>query len=144
LESSRVTTKEADQVWLEGFIARAGGVAGTIHRIQGEILELRGAYRIPPPVVAATSQIPRGKGMAGLAWQREKPVQTCNLKDDESGDVRPGAKAVHAQGAVALPVKDSAGHVVAVVGVAYADERILDEDGLSLLTLEAEAYFRSA
>lgn len=137
-----MTTKEADQGWLEAFIARAGGVAGTVHRIEGEILALTAAHRIPPQVVAVTAQIPRGKGMAGLAWERERPVQTCNLKDDQSGDVRPGAKAVSAQGAVALPIKGSGGEIVAVVGVAYADERELGEDTLSELTHEAEAYLR--
>ena len=138
----RVTSKEADQAWLEAFVARAGGVAGTVHRIEGEILALAAAHRIPPPVVALTAQIPRGKGMAGLAWEREKPVQTCNLKDDQSGDVRPGAKAVAAQAAVALPIRSQAGGVMAVVGVAYADERELGEDTLKQLTLDAEAYLR--
>jgi hypothetical protein len=139
-----VTGKQADQSWLEGFVARADGVAGTVHRIEGEILALTAAHRIPPPVVAVTAQIPRGKGMAGLAWEREKPVQTCNLRDDQTGDVRPGAKAVDAKGAVALPVKGEAGQVIGVVGVAYADDRELDQDTLTRLTSEAEAYLRSS
>jgi hypothetical protein len=37
--------------------------------------------------------------------------------------VKPGAKAVNAQAAVAMPVRDSAGGILAVVGVAFADER---------------------
>ena len=49
-----------------------------------------------------------GKGMAGLAWQHDKPIQTCNLKEDSSGQVRPGAKAVDAQGAVAVREDDDA------------------------------------
>jgi L-methionine (R)-S-oxide reductase len=144
LEGSRVTENQADQSWLEAFVARADGVAGTVHRIEGEILALTAAYRIPPPVVAVTRQIPRGKGMAGLAWERGKPVQTCNLREDQTGDVRPGAKAVDAKGAVALPVKGSAGEIIGVVGVAFGDERELDQDTLIVLTNEAEAYLRSA
>lgn len=133
---------EVDQAWLEAFVARAGGVAGTVHRIKGGVLALTAAHRIPPQVVAVTAQIPKGKGMAGLAWEREKPVQTCNLRDDASGDVRPGAKAVAARGAVALPVKSEDGQVIGVVGVAYADERELDAAALAELTTSAEAHLR--
>lgn len=117
-------------------------MAGTVHRIEGGALVLTAAHRIPPPVVAATTTIPKGKGMAGLAWEREKPVQTCNLREDQTGDVRPGAKAVNAQGAVALPITGPSGDVVAVVGVAYADERVLDTDTLTKLTHEAESHLR--
>ena len=139
-----MTQKEADQAWLEAFIARAGGVAGTVHRIEGEMLALTAAHRIPPPVLAVTTHIPRGKGMAGLAWEREKPVQTCNLREDQTGDVRPGAKAVDAKGAVALPIKGDADQVIAVVGVAYADDRELDQDTLTDLSGQAEAYLRQS
>jgi len=138
-----VTESEVDQAWLEAFVAGAGGVAGTVHRIQDGELALSAAYRIPPPVVAATTRIPKGKGMAGLAWERQKAVQTCNLKDDRTGDVRPGAKAVSAQAAVALPVTGVGGEVLGVVGVAYADERELDPDTVARLTHDAEAHFRS-
>lgn len=139
-----MTQNAQDQAWLEAFIARAEGVAGTVHRIEGEILALSAAHRIPPPVVAVTMQIPRGKGMAGLAWERDKPVQTCNLREDQTGDVRPGAKAVDAKGAVALPIKAESGQIIGVVGVAYADDRELDQDTLTRLTNEAEAYLRQS
>ena len=65
--------------------------------------------------VRATEVIPRGKGMAGLAWERDEIVSTCNLKTDETGDVRPGAKAVDAQAALAIPVRDGTGALRAVV-----------------------------
>jgi len=35
--------------------------------------------------------------MAGLALERKQPIHTCHLKEDRSGNVRPGAKAVDAQ-----------------------------------------------
>jgi hypothetical protein len=75
--------------------------------------------------------------MAGLALERNAPVQTCNLKTDTTGDVRPGARAVDAKGAVALPVRDQAGQVRAVVGIAYADERELTEAALAELSVAA-------
>jgi hypothetical protein len=61
--------------------------------------------------------------MAGLAWERNSSVQTCNLKTDQSGDVRPGAKAVDAQAAIAIPVRGADGQVRAVVGIAFLGER---------------------
>ena len=75
--------------------------------------------------------------MAGLAWARGEPVQTCNLKTDSSGDVRPGARAVDAQAAVALPVRAKSGEIRAVVGIAFAYEREFHNDELSILAEEA-------
>lgn len=124
--------------WLKDFIARHGGVAGTIHAVSGEVLAMRAAVNIPPKVVEVTRSIPRGKGMAGLAWERDAPVHTCNLKSDESGDVRPGAKAVDASAAVALPVH-AGGVVRGVVGIAWMGERDITEGELAALGAEAEA-----
>jgi len=125
--------------WLQGFIARHGGVAGTIHAVSGDLLALRAAVNIPPPVVELTRSIPSGKGMAGLAWQRDAPVHTCNLKSDQSGDVRPGARAVDASAAVALPVHGESGAVRGVVGIAWKGERDISEGELAALGAEAEA-----
>jgi L-methionine (R)-S-oxide reductase len=125
--------------WLRGLLARHGAVAGTIHVVHGDALAIAAAVNIPPKVQELTATIPMGKGMAGLAWQHDKPIQTCNLKDDASGAVQPGARAVDARGAVAMPVHDGAGMVHAVVGLAWADERELDKDALATLGKDAEA-----
>jgi hypothetical protein len=61
--------------------------------------------------------------MAGLAWERNACVATCNLKTDATGDVRPGARAVDAAAALAIPVRSAAGDVQAVVGIAFTGER---------------------
>ena len=37
--------------------------------------------------------------------------------------MKPGAKAVNAQAAIAIPVQDSTGSVLSVVGIAFQDER---------------------
>jgi hypothetical protein len=113
---------QAQQDWLELLIARLDGVAGTVHVQRGEDLYLTAAHNIPPPVIAIVSHVPRGKGMAGLAQVRKAPVQTCNLQADDTGNIKPGAKAVNAQAAVALPVFDEAGAVRAVVGIAWSKE----------------------
>jgi L-methionine (R)-S-oxide reductase len=128
--------------WLAQFVSVHRGVAGTVHLLQGEELRLAAALNIPPPVVELTRVIPRGKGMAGLAWERAVPVQTCNLKTDATGDVRPGAKAVGAQAAVALPVLDEQGACRAVVGIAFMDEREIPAPELQRLTAAAAALPR--
>ena len=134
--------KMSTQTWLESFLRDHGAVAGTVHTLRADdgdpVLELEAAVNIPPKVQEITATIPRGKGMAGLAWERHEPVTTCNLKDDKTGDVRPGAKAVDAQGAVALPVDDEAGNVRAVVGIAYAEQRDLTRTELDDLAAKAK------
>ena len=113
----------ATEAWLKTFLSDHGGIAGTVHLLEGDVLKLSSSVNIPPPVVKVTEIIPKGKGMAGLAWERDEVVATCNLKDDSSGDVRPGAKAVNAQGAVAIPVRTASGGLRAVVGIAFMNER---------------------
>jgi len=74
-------------------------------------------------VIAIVAHVPHGKGMAGVAQVKKHPVQTCNLQTDETGNIKPGAKAVDAQAAVALPVLDDKGALRAVVGIAWSTER---------------------
>jgi len=111
------------QSWLTALLNYAGAVAGTVHLHERGGLRLAAALNIPPSVQEVVAWVPSGKGMAGLALERGEPVQTCNLQEDRSGAVKPGARAVNAQAAVAMPVRDSAGATLAVVGVAFADER---------------------
>jgi hypothetical protein len=118
-----MATDPALETWLRTFVQAHGGIAGTVHVRDDDALLLRAAVNIPPPVVRATESIPKGKGMAGLAWERNRAVAVCNLKTDASGDVRPGAKAVDAQAALAIPVRDGAGEIRAVVGIAFLGER---------------------
>jgi hypothetical protein len=118
---------QAQQKWLESFIAQHDASAGTVHVQRGEDLYLTAAHNIPPPVVAIVGRVPHGKGMAGMAQVKKSPVQTCNLQTDETGNIKPGAKAVDAQAAVALPVLDDAGAVRAVVGIAWTREGEIGE-----------------
>jgi len=119
------------ETWLRSFLGAHGAAAGTVHEREGDNLLLRAAVNIPPPVVRATETIPKGKGMAGLAWERNHSVATCNIKTDASGDVRPGAKAVDAQAALAIPVRGADGEVRAVVGIAFMGERDFPEAELA-------------
>jgi hypothetical protein len=123
--------------WLRDLLGKHGAVAGTVHLVRGDALEIAAAHNIPPKVQEITAKIPLGKGMAGLAWQHDKPIATCNLEDDDTGAVRPGAKAVDGKAAVALPVHESSGLVRAVVGLAWADERDLPDGVLAQISGDA-------
>jgi L-methionine (R)-S-oxide reductase len=124
--------------WLERFIGQHGGVAGTVHRCtEADDLELLAAVNIPLKVQQIVLRVPRGKGMAGLALEQNQPISSCNIKDDNTGRVRPGAKAVDAQAAVALPVTDAQGKVRAVVGIAFREEREITESELAAIARTA-------
>ena len=129
---------EETDAWLVNLLKHVGAIAGTVHVRDGEGLRLMSAVNIPDVVKKTVEYVPNGKGMAGIALDTGRPVQTCNLKDDDSGNVRPGAKAVSAKAAVAMPVRDGSGAIVAVVGVAFNDERELPQQEIAEL-LEAAA-----
>jgi L-methionine (R)-S-oxide reductase len=118
------------EAWLKTFLSDHGGIAGSVHLLEGDLLKLSSSVNLPPPVVKVTQTIPKGKGMAGLAWERDEVVAVCNLKSDSSGDVRPGAKAVDAQAALAIPVHSPSGGLRAVVGIAFMGERNFSDQEL--------------
>jgi L-methionine (R)-S-oxide reductase len=125
---------DALTAWLQRFLDRHGAASGTVHLIDGEVMRLAAAVNIPPKVQEITATIPRGKGMGGLAWERGAPVFSCNIQDDRSGDVRPGAKAVAAKAAVAFP-HGTPPRVV--VGIAWMEERDLDDASVAAITADA-------
>ena len=130
-------TSDELEHWLQSFLAKYNGAAGTIHLFENGGLRLASAINIPPQVQQMVAWVPNGKGMAGLALERRTPIQTCNLKEDNSGNVKPGAKAVNAQAAVALPVSDGVDGVRAVVGIAFAHEHEFTTTELEDLTAAA-------
>jgi L-methionine (R)-S-oxide reductase len=120
---------------LARIIAEFGADSGTIHLLgEDGALHLRAASAgIPPPVLEAVRLVPVGKGMAGLAVERNEPVTACNIQTDNSGDVRAGARATGLQGAIALPIRDAAGAAVGCLGVANLRERTFTEDEIARL-----------
>jgi L-methionine (R)-S-oxide reductase len=87
---------------VEGF----GADSGTLHLLGADgDLHLEAATEgIPQAVLDVVRTVPVGKGMAGLAVLRRKPVTACNIQTDSSGDVRPGARATGLEGAIVVPV----------------------------------------
>jgi L-methionine (R)-S-oxide reductase len=136
--------ESVEQAWLREYLRSFQGAAGTVHVRQGDELVLAAAVNIPPKVEQIVRRIPRGKGMAGLAFEQDAPISTCNVKDDATGRVRPGAKLVDAGAGVALPVHDAAGRVRAVVGIAFAEQRELSESELAALGRSAGSLPASA
>jgi L-methionine (R)-S-oxide reductase len=129
-----------EQSWLEAFIRSHQGIAGSVHRRSGpDELALVATVNIPEPVKKVVARVPRGKGMAGLALERNAAISSCNIQSDTSGQVRPGARAVDAQAAVALPVQNPDGEVRAVVGIAFAGERTISDSELLELTEAASS-----
>jgi putative methionine-R-sulfoxide reductase with GAF domain len=63
--------------------------------------------------------IPFGKGIAGVAAQRRKPVTICNIQTDASGITRPGAKSTGVEGAIAVPILDGK-KLIGVLGIGKA------------------------
>ncbi len=127
------------QTWLSEFIEKHGGVAGSVHIVTDGILRLQGHLRLPPPVVARVQRVPRGKGMAGLAWLRDDAVQTCDLQNPEGDAVQPGARAVQAGAAVAMPLHGPDGAVRGVVGIAFATTGDLGGERVARLRAAAES-----
>jgi len=131
-------SNQVHQQWLESLIAKLDGFAGTVHVQRDDDLYLTAAHNIPPKVIAIVAHVPHGKGMAGVAQVKKQPVQTCNLQTDETGNIKPGAKAVDAQAAIALPVLDETGAVRAVVGIAWNKEgEIGTEESDSMMKMAA-------
>ena len=122
---------------LESILRRFGADTGTIHRLDGDVLVLEAEIGLPPPVVAIVTRVPVGKGMAGLAAERNAPVSSCNIQVDTSGDVRPGARQTGVNGAIVVPIRDAAGAVRGTLGIGVHREHEYGEDEVARLTDEA-------
>jgi L-methionine (R)-S-oxide reductase len=121
---------------LARILADFGADSGTIHLLgQDGRLHLAASIGIPEAVLKIVEVVPIGKGMAGLAAERRKPVAACNIQTDSSGDVRPGARATGLEGAIALPMFRG-DLVVGVLGVANRTARAFTEEETSRLMEE--------
>ena len=78
---------------------------GTLHFLDNDsLLQLQAQQGIPEFLIPKLSTIPIGKGMAGIAAERRKPVEMCNLQTDDSGIARPSAKDTKVEGSLAAPL----------------------------------------
>ncbi|WP_396634151.1 GAF domain-containing protein [Maribacter sp. R86514] len=91
---------------------------GTLHFLdKASLLQLQSQVGIPEFLIPKLSTIPIGKGMAGIAAERRKPVEMCNLQTDDSGVARPSAKDTKVEGSLAAPLMYS-DNLYGTIGIA--------------------------
>ncbi|MEA1785984.1 GAF domain-containing protein [Arenibacter sp. GZD96] len=94
------------QLLLSTIISHFGCSTGTLHILEEEaqLLHLSAQQGIPDFLLPKVATIPVGKGMAGIAAERRKPVEMCNLQTDASGVARPAAKETKVEGSIVVPM----------------------------------------
>ncbi len=104
---------------LDDIILAFDCTTGTIHTLDPatDLLMLKAQKGIPEFLMPKMVQIPIGKGMAGIAAERKKPVEMCNLQTDDSGVARPAAKETKVEGSIAVPMLLD-GELYGVLGIA--------------------------
>ena len=113
-----------DTATLLATITHFGCAAGTVHRLRADgLLHLTAHHHLPPPIVAIVTTVPLGKGIAGLAAEKRKPISLCNLQTDTSGQARPAAKTTGMEGSLAVPMLTD-GELRGVLGIAKAEARL--------------------
>lgn len=121
---AQIARAESYEDALASIVSHFGADSGTIHLLGDDgLLHLEAATPgIPEAVLGAIRTIPVGKGMAGLAVERRGPVDACNIQTDDSGDVRPGARATGLAGAIVVPIFRF-DQVIGALGIANRTER---------------------
>jgi putative methionine-R-sulfoxide reductase with GAF domain len=102
---------------LDEIIREFGADTGSIHLLEDGVLMLKAHAGIPPQVVEIVTRVPIGKGMAGLAAERNEPVSSCNIQSDQTGNVQSGARETGVSGAIVVPIRNSRGEAVGALGI---------------------------
>ena len=107
---------------------------GTLHVLGSDgLLHLRAwVGNIPDELLPVIRTIPIGKGIAGLAVQRNEPVDFCNLQTDQSGTARPGAPKTGVRGSLCVPLT-SRGRTAGALGIGTSVERDFSDEEIALL-----------
>ncbi len=126
--------------WLAGVLADFSCQTGTLHRADGEFLDLVAHIGVPEMLIPKISRIPFGKGIAGAAAERREPVELCNLQQDLGGVARPDARQTQVSGSLAVPVFSPDGaKVLGTLGIGMvAPHDFTDEEKSRLAGIAAE------
>lgn len=137
-QAASLEAADLDQA-LAAVVQRFGADSGTVHFLGADgLLHLAAATPgLPEAVLQTIATIPVGKGMAGLAVERGAPVDACNIQTDQSGDVRPGARATGLSGALVVPIFRD-GRAVGALGIGNRAERIFTSDETQALGAAAQ------
>jgi putative methionine-R-sulfoxide reductase with GAF domain len=120
--------------WLAGVLAEFSCQTGTLHRADGEFLDLVAHIGVPEMLIPKISRIPFGKGIAGAAAERREPVELCNLQQDLGGVARPDARETKVSGSLAVPVfSPDGGRVLGTLGIGMQDPHDFTEEEKSRL-----------
>ncbi|OKL40242.1 GAF domain-containing protein [Pontibacter flavimaris] len=135
------------QKLLEDIISSFDCSTGTLHFYDKEsnLLKLQAQQGIPAFLLPKMTEIPIGKGMAGIAAERRQPVEMCNLQTDNSGVARPAAKETKVEGSIAVPMLLE-GNLYGVFGVAKPvpyDFTQDEQDALIRIGQEMSRYIRA-
>jgi L-methionine (R)-S-oxide reductase len=104
--------------WLAEVLESFACQTGTLHRADGEWLDLVVHLGVPDFLIPKITRIPFGKGIAGAAAERREPVELCNLQQDLGGVARPDARETKVSGSLAVPVLSPDGaRVLGTLGV---------------------------
>ena len=127
---SETTYSEANsEAWLGTVMAEFGCQTGTLHKADGEWLDLVVAIGVPEPLMPVISRIPFGKGIAGAAAATREPVELCNLQEDLGGVAKEGARQTKVAGSLAVPVFSTDGAaVIGTLGVGKREPYDFSED----------------
>lgn len=130
---------------LAAVVRAIGADTGTLHfAAHGGSLVLAAVHgTLPAAVLDQIREIPQGKGMAGLCAHRNEPVTWCNLSQDATGAVQPGARGTGLKGSIVVPVRRGS-DVVGTLGVANRNERNFSQVEVEQLLACAAALARFA
>jgi putative methionine-R-sulfoxide reductase with GAF domain len=123
------------QSQLEEIMAQFHADTGSIHLLEDGVLILKAQVGLPQHIADIVARVPIGKGMAGLAFERNEAVSSCNIQADETGSVRPGARDTGVNGAIVVPIRSASGEACGAlgIGVRHAYEYTADETARLLL-----------
>ncbi|WP_367872115.1 GAF domain-containing protein [Luteolibacter sp. Populi] len=90
--------------WLGEVLTAFNCQTGTLHKADGEFLDLVAQVGVPEFLLPKIARIPFGKGIAGVAAERREPVELCNLQENLGGVALPDARQTQVSGSLAVPV----------------------------------------
>jgi L-methionine (R)-S-oxide reductase len=132
---------------LASILENFGCQTGTIHRAgdNDQILTLVCQIGVPESLMDKISSIPFGKGIAGVAAEREEPVELCNLQQDLGGVAKVDARKTGVSGSLAVPIfSASSRKVIGTLGIGkFAPHEFTAEEKQRLMDFAKEiaVYF---